>query len=275
MPVLNGGDLFRGALESILGQTYRDIEIVISDNGSSDGTSDYAKSRAAADPRIRYFWHEKTLPALQNYRFLVEHSRGEYFFWAPHDDWWDARFVEVAVKALDQRPSAALAMGTVHYLDRNNGTELWNDHPPYGLDGESAYERIHYYLTHPITDMLYYAVFRRTAFADVEWIDSTCPEKSIILAAIAKGPVANGPGMEYFNRLSRKTGEQIAAVNALASYSFRYQWRACRSAVVALYKGVSSWDFVRLLPLLIVRQNWHKQLVKDLLTDLRLLRRAA
>jgi hypothetical protein len=95
------------------------------------------------------------------------------------------------------------------------------------------------------------------------------------MAALAKGPVVDGPGMKYFNRLSRKTGEEIAAINGLPSYSFVYQWRACRSVVSALRKGVSPWDFVRLLPTLIVRQNWHKQLVRDLLVELGLRRGAA
>jgi glycosyltransferase involved in cell wall biosynthesis len=267
MPVLNGGSLFAGALDSILGQTYQNIEIVISDNGSNDDTTVHALTRATRDPRIRYFRQETTLPALQNYRFVLEQSSGEYFFWAPHDDWWDAGFIESAVRALDARPSAALVMGTAHYIGREGG-ELWNDQPPYRLDSENAYKRIHYYLTHPVTDMLYYGVFRRSALADASWVDSTCPEKSIIMSALTKGPVVDGHGMEYFNRLSFKSKEEVAAVFSIPAYSFRFQWRAFCSIVRALRRGVPTWDFLRLLPVFIVKQNWHKQLVKDLIAEL-------
>jgi glycosyltransferase involved in cell wall biosynthesis len=273
MPVFNGGGLFAGALESIRRQSWRNTEIIISDNGSTDGAAASAYAGAADDSRIRYFRHDMTLPALQNYRFVFEQARGEYFFWAPHDDWWDTAFIENAVRALDKRPTASLVMGTAHYIGRE-GRELWNDQPPYHLDSEIAHDRIRYYLTHPVTDMLYYGVFRRDALARAEWIDSTCPEKSIIMAALARGPVVDGPGMDYFNRLSFKSKEEVAAVFSLPSYSFRFQWRTFRGIVRAMRRGVSAWDFARLLPVLIVKQNWHKQLVKDLLGEMGLLQDA-
>jgi glycosyltransferase involved in cell wall biosynthesis len=267
MAVLNGGELFNGAIESILRQSYSDIEIVISDNASTDGTPERAKAYAVRDARVRYFRQKKTISALQNYRFVLENARGDYFFWAPHDDWWDERFIEHAVSALDRHPNAALVMGTAHYIGRD-GRELRNDHPPYGLHIDGSYARIKSYLTRNITDMLYYGVFRRSALADADWIDSTCPEKSIIMSALTKGPFIDEPAMQYFNRLSEKTFEEVAEFNLLPAYSLRYQWRTFRSIVTALWRGVPTWDFLRLLPVLIVAQKWHKQLVKDVLIEI-------
>lgn len=79
--------------------------------------------------------------------------------------------------------------------------------------------------------------------------------------------------MEYFNRLSFKSKDEVAQVFSLPAYSLHYQWIAFRAIVGALRRGVSTWDFERLLPLLVVRQNWHKQLIKDFLVEIGLLRR--
>ena len=54
MPVWNGEQFVWEAIESILGQTYSDLELVISDNGSSDGTGEICSDYAKQDRRIRY-----------------------------------------------------------------------------------------------------------------------------------------------------------------------------------------------------------------------------
>ena len=54
LPVYNGANYLAAAIESILGQTYPDFELVISDNASSDGTADICQAYARRDGRIRY-----------------------------------------------------------------------------------------------------------------------------------------------------------------------------------------------------------------------------
>lgn len=54
MPAFNAGRYIASALDSLLGQTYSDFELIISDNASTDGTEDICRAYAARDRRIRY-----------------------------------------------------------------------------------------------------------------------------------------------------------------------------------------------------------------------------
>lgn len=86
MPVFNGARYLEAALASILGQTFVDFELIISDNGSTDRTEDICRSYALADSRIRYLRSAVNQGASKNYNLLVDLARGRYFKWAAHDD---------------------------------------------------------------------------------------------------------------------------------------------------------------------------------------------
>ena len=86
LPVYNGENYLAEAIDSILGQTFTDFELIISDNASTDRTEEICRRYAAEDDRIRYFRHDRNRGASPNYNFTVEKARGEYFKWAAHDD---------------------------------------------------------------------------------------------------------------------------------------------------------------------------------------------
>jgi glycosyltransferase involved in cell wall biosynthesis len=58
LPVYNCENFLAAALDSLVTQTFTDFELIISDNASTDGTSDICRDYAAKDPRIRYFRSE-------------------------------------------------------------------------------------------------------------------------------------------------------------------------------------------------------------------------
>jgi glycosyltransferase involved in cell wall biosynthesis len=108
MPVYNGERFLGEALDSILAQSFADFELVISDNGSSDGTQAMCETYAARDGRIRYYREDVNRGAAWNYNRLVELARGEYFKWAAHDDLLAPTFLERCVEGLDRNPAAVL-----------------------------------------------------------------------------------------------------------------------------------------------------------------------
>ena len=86
LPVYNGETYLEETLDSILNQTYTEFELIISDNGSSDGTRLICEEYAAKDDRIKYYRSVKNLGAAPNYNRAFELSSGEYFKWADYDD---------------------------------------------------------------------------------------------------------------------------------------------------------------------------------------------
>jgi glycosyltransferase involved in cell wall biosynthesis len=106
IPVYNGEAYLAQTIESILGQTFRDLELIVSDNGSTDRTREIVASYAARDARVRVVRSEQNRGAAWNYRRSFELACGEYR-WAPASD-SSRDSVAAGVAALDANPDAVL-----------------------------------------------------------------------------------------------------------------------------------------------------------------------
>ena len=110
LPVYNGEKYLSKTLENLLGQSFTDIEIVISDDGSSDRTQDICKEYSSKDPRIRYFRQGNNFGMpVKNFRFVLDNALGEYFMFASHDDSWNHKYIEELLNILDNDPNCSLA----------------------------------------------------------------------------------------------------------------------------------------------------------------------
>ena len=101
--VYNGERFIEDALHSILGQTFTDFELIISDNASTDQTGEIAHSYALRDKRIRYYRNEKNMGAGWNVRRVYELATGKYFKQAAVDDLLESDFLRQCVEILGNR----------------------------------------------------------------------------------------------------------------------------------------------------------------------------
>jgi len=115
MPVYNGEPFIRKALDSLLAQTFTDIELIISDNGSTDGTEAICREYAACDARIRYVRQPENRGMSFNFLFVLDEARGEYFMWAAADDVWDVKYIETLFSV--SSAYHCLAYGFVQKID--------------------------------------------------------------------------------------------------------------------------------------------------------------
>ena len=109
LPVYNGEDLLPAALDALLGQSFVDFELIISDNASTDDTEAVCRRYAEQDSRIRYIRQPHNIGMVANHNYLVGLARGEFFKWASHDDLYARAFLKRCVDALDEHPEASLA----------------------------------------------------------------------------------------------------------------------------------------------------------------------
>jgi len=117
LPVYNGEDFVLEALQSLAGQTHRNVEIVVSDNASQDATPDIVREFAARDGRVRYARQPKNMGVIENLRAVAERSRGDYFMWAAHDDLWDPAYVETLLGEFRVDPGIGLAFSDYDWVD--------------------------------------------------------------------------------------------------------------------------------------------------------------
>jgi glycosyltransferase involved in cell wall biosynthesis len=113
LPVYNGENYLREAIDSLLAQDYVNFKIVISDNASTDSTGDICREYVARDDRITYHLAEKNLGACWNFNRVLELSEGDYFMWAAHDDLWAPGFISKCVEALERDKEAVLCHSQV------------------------------------------------------------------------------------------------------------------------------------------------------------------
>lgn len=144
MPVYNGERFLKEAVDSILAQTFSDFEVIISDNASTDGTSEICRSYAAQDQRVRYYRSEQNLGAAWNYNRVFELAAGEYFKWAAHDDLCALEYLERCVAVLDNEPAVVLCYPRTVIIDEN-GNRIGDYVDDLNLRSPKPHERYAHY----------------------------------------------------------------------------------------------------------------------------------
>ena len=102
IPTYNRADGYlKDAIESALNQTYANLEIIISDNCSSDDTGLIVES--FNDPRIKYYRHNENIGANNNFNFCLKKASGIFFLLLHDDDLIDEDFVELCMDVVKDR----------------------------------------------------------------------------------------------------------------------------------------------------------------------------
>jgi len=108
MPCYNRQDYIGEAIESVLAQSFRDFELVITDNCSTDGTVEIIKKYALKDSRIRFYVNDSNLGVISNFNKNILLSRGEYIKFFFSDDVLAPRCLEVFVDVMGKHPTVSL-----------------------------------------------------------------------------------------------------------------------------------------------------------------------
>lgn len=105
----------------MLGQTFGDFELILSDNASTDATDRLCRLYAARDPRVRYLRNERNVGAYRNFNATAAAASGVYFKWLAHDDMLAPEYLDRCVAALDACPHLAGCHTNIRVLDANGG----------------------------------------------------------------------------------------------------------------------------------------------------------
>ncbi len=204
LPVYNGDQYIAEALNSLLAQTFRDFEIIVSDNCSTDNTAAIVGRYAERDPRIRYVRKEKNTGAVDNFNSIVALARGRFFKWAAHDDLIEPTYLERCVAVLEaddnvvlchsdtQLISAegtrleALQTGSDHFFDEQGRIiYLGKDSALRKLDDLQAVERFKAVIMETNWVFEIFGVFRREVLVHTGLLDAFYGSDKLLLAKTA------------------------------------------------------------------------------------------
>lgn len=120
IPTYNrAGGYLPQALAAAVGQTYRNIDIVVSDNCSTDGTPEFMTRQT--DPRIRYYRQNKPIAPNDNFNFCLAQARGDYILLLLDDEIVDRDFVARCMAAIEYRKDAGIIRTGLRVIDANGG----------------------------------------------------------------------------------------------------------------------------------------------------------
>ena len=126
MPTRNRAHLLRYALQSVLEQTYEDFEVVVSDNSSSDSTSDVLRS--VPDPRLRYVRTSAPLNMPDSWEFALSQAQGRYITYLCDDDAMGRDLLRNVAEVLRERESEIVTWTHATYFANNHPVERWRRH---------------------------------------------------------------------------------------------------------------------------------------------------
>src|SRR4051812_42061996 len=144
IPVYRGSRYIASAIESVLAQTLDDLELIVIDNDSDDGT--YERAAAFGDRRVRCLRNPTNLGAEGNWNRCLREASGRYVKILPHDDLLAPECLarQAAILDRDERHELALVGCARHIVDAD-GRRLFTPRPlgsrPRRLDGRAVFRR--------------------------------------------------------------------------------------------------------------------------------------
>jgi glycosyltransferase involved in cell wall biosynthesis len=220
MPVYNAQRYLREAIESLLGQTMGDFELILSDNASTDSTAEICQAFVCRDSRVRYFRNETNLGVVANFNLAFTRSRGRYFKWAAYDDLHGAAYLERCAEVLDREPEVAICHSLTRSIDAL-GRDQGEFPATYRLDAAHAPERFRRMIWTdafpPIWGLMRSELIRRTRLHE-PYMGS---DRNFMAEMVLLGRVAYVPEDLFF--LREHAGSYTASVK---QYYQRLTWYA-------------------------------------------------
>lgn len=191
LPVFNDILFIEKSINSILNQTFTDFILIISDDGSTDGSEQICRGFEKKDHRVKYIRQETNLGISRNMQFLLSLAQTPYFMWAGDDDLMDETYVEKLYNALDNNINAISAFSTCALID-----EYDNELKRFDFDyqNNNLYTRLKNYIKDS-TDYFGYGLFKTERIKGVTfpvwwWPNKKSPYNNIfptLVYYLAKG----------------------------------------------------------------------------------------
>ena len=118
LPVYNGGEILEESIKSVLSQRYKNLELIIVNDGSTDQSLEIARRFAQNDTRVKIINQEnKKLPTALSAGF--REAKGEFLTWTSADNVMLPRCIEVLAENLKRKPETAMVYGNMRLINKD------------------------------------------------------------------------------------------------------------------------------------------------------------
>lgn len=207
IPTYNRRNSLERALDSALAQTYQPLEIVVSDNASTDGTPQLLAETTSAVHALTVVTQHENLGPARNFEATISLARGEYFMWLADDDAIDPEFVERCVERLQRPDSPALVSGLTKYVDAG---VVEREEGLMQLTAPDPVARLRRYAWQVNRNEAFYGLARRDDWLQLLPLRNRIAEDwSMVAALIARGPLVTLPEVSLIRSLNADVYSQV------------------------------------------------------------------
>ena len=201
MPVHNAARYLTDALESLLGQDFKDFELIISDNASTDSTPEVIRSYVDRDPRIKAYFQSENIGPARNDNFVQSKAVAPLFKWAAHDDLYAPEYLRKCIDILEQDKDVCLTYTKTWIIDEDgNVVSPYEDN--FHLVSPLPHIRYDQYLRAMALLNPFYGVIRSAVLSKVMPLASYASADKVLLGELAlHGKFYEVPERLFYRRI--------------------------------------------------------------------------
>lgn len=239
IPTYNRAGTLRRAVESALAQDCGDVEILIADNASSDGTEAYCRALAEREPAVRYIRHRSNHGPTANFNSVLRQARGDYFLFLSDDDWLHPLYASFCIAWLRAHADCVMAGGHPQYVREDGACAAGS---PINLRHASPARRVHAYLRDVDDGAGIYGVLPRAIIDTLPEIRNVVGNDWLFVAEIAAlGKIVSLPKATLYRSLDGTSASPrtIAKTLHLPAVQGRFPFTtvACAFAADVLWRS--------------------------------------
>jgi glycosyltransferase involved in cell wall biosynthesis len=181
IPTYNRAGTLCAAIASARGQDYPNIELIISDDASTDGTPGVCIEACRCDSRVRYLRWPHHIGITENFRKVFNESKAPFFVWLCDDDVFEGNYVSSCMRVLTTNVDYALVAAACRHFEQGR---FVFDGETIELLQDSAAERLVAFYAHVVHNTPLYGVLRRKN-VNADWLPNTLGGDQLLMAAVA------------------------------------------------------------------------------------------
>lgn len=241
MPIYNDARFIRQALRSLLNQDWPSIEIVVSDNASTDGTEAIVREYP-----VRYLRQPDHVSAAENFARAFRETNGSHFMWAAGHDLWSPNYVTECLRWLLEYPGRVLAFPETRLIDADGREQGIMPATPNDLSDVSALARYRRLVWEMENGNMIYGLIRRDALERTSLGKAVTGADHLILAELAlQGPFQRAYGAIFYRRLDDDSDVERPLRRARDMGLRAPDYRALRDEHLRAVAGLSVVDRLR------------------------------
>jgi len=221
LPTYNRAKLLCRAIDSAINQDYNNIEVIVSDNASTDETNHICRLYLQKDNRLKLIRQQENLGPLANFHAVLGAASGEYFMWLGDDDWIDPDYVNTCAQELSSDQSISLVSGAPQYYRNGESSHMGKT---FSLLHDSAWRRVIEYYAKVADNGMFYGLMRTAQIRQLE-INNVMGSDWLLIASVAfTGKIKTLTGIHIHRELGGATASyrNISEILGLSRFDSRF-----------------------------------------------------